>query len=230
MHKHIGILGDIHGDFDTVTRIMQENTHIEHWLCVGDLGMDLGNYFTPPKPLYYIHGNHDDFELLESIENDIINIPTLRHIKNTEIIEVSGLKILGLGGNYSPNYYKYKSRDLPGAKKRHYTREEIEKCKRHKNVDILLTHEAPSPFINRYNEDVGRPEVTSIISSVKPKLHFSGHHHIYREQELVEGTTSISLDYPRDSWVEANTKLEYELKTTTPSEVRNSSPDPPYQS
>ena len=60
-----------------------------------------------------------------------------------------------------------------------------------KGVDILLTHEAPSPYMNR-GRNCGIGQINEVIRNSKPKLHFFGHHHYDGEYEY-EGVKSYGL-------------------------------------
>jgi hypothetical protein len=54
-------------------------------------------------------------------------------------------------GTYAPTWYETPAAQLPHTpkddKRRHFVREEVEACQRLAPVDILMTHEAPRPFI-----------------------------------------------------------------------------------
>jgi predicted phosphodiesterase len=60
----IGALGDIHGAFETVHMIMARHSDVPLWLSVGDVATNDGAYFQPRKPLYFIKGNNEDFDVL----------------------------------------------------------------------------------------------------------------------------------------------------------------------
>ena len=51
-----GALGDIHGDFASVRRIMQRHPDVPFWLCVGDVADAGGGYEPFDAPLYWIQG------------------------------------------------------------------------------------------------------------------------------------------------------------------------------
>lgn len=197
---HIGILGDIHGDFTAVERIMKKNQNIKHWLCTGDIADEKGSYFSPPSHLYFISGNHENWGAIGGMDAGQLQLQNLFHIANTSIVKIGKARVLGLGGNYSPKYYAYKRIDLPYGRERHYTKDEAERCMRHRSIDIFMTHEAPSLYM-RGEKDIGRPEITEIIKSCKPKIHFFGHHHRFGVYEIVKGIKSVCLDRPNTSWI-----------------------------
>jgi hypothetical protein len=94
---------------------------------------------------------------------------------------------------------------VPKGRERHYAKEEVQKCMNTKNIDILITHEAPSPYC-RGKEDIGRPEITEILKTTEPRIHFFCHHHKFGVYEPVCGIKSICLDRPKISWLKLFTE------------------------
>jgi len=201
----VGVIGDVHGDFSTIERIMKANSEIKCWLCTGDLADETMEYFSPPVPLYWISGNHENWDKIEKMDKGILNIPCLVHMTNAEIVQLGKTRILGLGGNYSPTYFGFKKARLPKGRERHYVESEIEKCLKSRKIDILITHEAPSPYY-RNDEDIGRREITDILRATKPGIHFFGHHHWFGVFEIEKGIKSVCLDKPKTSWIKLDTE------------------------
>ena len=207
----IGALGDIHGDFASARRIMEQHSDIRVWLCVGDLPDEQGRYQGLPAPIYFIKGNNENFDAIASGQ-----LPeNLTFISNATLVEVAGLAIAGLGGTFAPTWYETPASALPHPKKgsarateladkrRHFVREEVEACKAMHDVDILLTHEAPKPFRpspGGRGPDAGKAQINEVLAAMKPRLHLFGHHHRYSETER-EGVRSIGLDLVSRSFV-----------------------------
>ena len=205
------MLGDIHGDFDSVRHIMHTNPDIGVWLCVGDLSDDAGRYHAVDAPLYFIQGNNENFDVIAAGA-----LPAHLHfLPNATDIELAGLTIAGLGGTFAPTWYETPAAALPHPKKgtarateladkrRHFVREEVERCKAMRDIDILLTHEAPKPFrpfAGGRGPDAGKAQINEVLAAMKPRLHFFGHHHRYSEDQR-EGVRSIGLDLVSRSWV-----------------------------
>ncbi len=200
MAATLGALGDIHKDWEAVRRIMRRHPDVGIWLCVGDLGDDDGVYEDVPAPLYWINGNNESFDAIA--EGALPG--NLRHLPNGTVIELGGVKVGGVGGTFAPTWYDTDPASLPhprkgtmkatmlADKRRHFVRSEVAALERVGRIDILLTHEAPRPFrVGRM--DAGKTPINELIASVKPRLHFFGHHHRFAEQE-VQGTRSICLD------------------------------------
>src|SRR5215471_9222145 len=60
----VGALGDIHGAFDTVHDIMTRHPDVPLWVQVGDIASNDGEYFQPIRPLFWIKGNNQAFDML----------------------------------------------------------------------------------------------------------------------------------------------------------------------
>lgn len=214
----IGALGDIHGDFANVHRIMRQHPEVPAWLSVGDIADGEGRYEAFDAPLYWIKGNNENFDRIVAAD-----LPgNLHYIPNGTLQDVAGLRVAGLGGTYAPTMFEMRATELPHPKKgsakataladrrRHFVREEVEACKRMKDVDVLLTHEAPRPFRVKGN-DAGKTAINEILAAMKPRLHLFGHHHQLVEAE-VQGVRSVCLDLVGRSYllVEVPT-LEYHI-------------------
>lgn len=214
-----GALGDIHGDFASVRRIMRRHPEIPFWLCVGDVADAEGRYESLDAPIYWIKGNNENFDRIASGD-----LPAgLHHLANGTVQTVSGLRVAGLGGTFAPTMYDLPAAELPHPKKgsakateladrrRHFVRGEVEACTRLKHIDVLLTHEAPRPFRTARGNDAGKTPVNEILAAMKPRLHLFGHHHRFAEAE-VQGVRSVCLDLVSASYllVEAPS-LEYHV-------------------
>ena len=207
----IGALGDIHGDFASARRIMEQHSDIPVWLCVGDLPDEEGRYEGLPAPLYFIKGNNENFDAIAGAD-----LPdNLNFVPNAARIEIEGLAVAGLGGTFAPTWYDTVASALPHPKKgsarateladkrRHFVREEVEACKAMRDVAIFLTHEAPKPFRPHpggRGPDAGKVQINEVLTAMRPRLHLFGHHHRYSDAER-EGVRSIGLDLVSRSFV-----------------------------
>jgi Icc-related predicted phosphoesterase len=205
-----GVLGDIHGAFDVARRIVARHPDVPFWLCVGDLATDAGRYESVGAPLYWIHGNNDNFDAIAAGD-----LPSdLHHIPNGTAIEIAipgteeTVRVSGLGGTFAPTWYETPAADLPHPKKgsakateladkrRHFVREEVEACMRLTGVDVFLTHEAASPFrpfAGGRGPDAGKRQINDALAAMRPRLHLFGHHHRYSDQ-MREDVRSVGLD------------------------------------
>jgi len=219
----LGALGDIHGDFPTARRIVTKHRDVPMWLSVGDVATDSGIYESIGAPLYWIHGNNDNFDAIAAgaTPDDFC------YIRNGTCIEI-GVRVAALGGTFARTWYESAAADLPHPKKgtaratgladkrRLFVRGEVEACKKLQAVDIFLTHEAASPyrpFAGGRGPDAGKPQINEVLAAMKPRLHLFGHHHRESEQER-EGVRSIGLDVVSKSYLLIHCKsLEIEHLT-----------------
>lgn len=195
----IGIIGDTHGHWRELSKTIESNPEISSWLQVGDLGGADMSYPDFKVPFYFISGNHENWDEIESIEKGQ-GPKNLHHIKNGESTIVEGLKILGFGGNYSPRYSTGHPKILKGDRRRHNTPDQLIKALEATNVDIFLCHEPPQPYVLR-DKDCGIEGISKILATVKPKVCFFGHHHYLTVNILHEAVPCTGLDYGWKSFV-----------------------------
>ena len=165
----VGAVADIHGNFDALTRAMDRHPDVPLWICVGDVASRTGSYPAPPRPLFWIKGNNEDFERIAAWEAGEAQPPNLHYIRNGTAIDVGSLRVAGLGGTFAPKWFEAHAADLAHGrralstgtprrrsysalekrddKRRHFVRDEAEACKQLAPIDILMTHEAARPFI-----------------------------------------------------------------------------------
>ena len=203
----IGAVADIHGNFDALTSAINRHPEVPLWICVGDLASRTGAYPQTVKPLYWIKGNNEDFDRIALWEAGAEPAPLhLQYIKNGTMAQVGPLKVAGLGGTFAPAWFETSAEALPHTpkddKRRHFVREEAEACKRLRGVDILMTHEAPRPFIivdepkpgaRPRRHDAGKPAINDVLATLQPRLHLCGHHHRFAET-MREGVRSVCID------------------------------------
>jgi len=216
-----GALGDIHGDFATVRRIMGRHSEVPFWMSVGDLADDQGRYAPVDSPLYWIKGNNENFDAIAAGL-----LPTsLRFLANGDLTVIDGVRVAGLGGTFAPTWYLTPAADLPhprkateratalADKRRHFVKEEVERCKRLQGVDLFLSHEAPRPYRVRAGKgpDAGKTPVNEVLAAMRPRLHLFGHHHAFTEQRRQE-VRSVGLDVVSKSYLLVDVQsFAYEL-------------------
>jgi len=201
----IGAVADIHGNFDALQQAIARHPDVSLWICVGDLASRNGSYPDVPAPLYWIKGNNEDFDRIAAWAGGEPS-GNLRFIPNGTAADVGPLTVAGLGGTYAPTWYETPAAQLPSRpkddKRRHFVREEVLACKQLRDVDILMTHEAPRPFIvvpeavpgkPGRRLDAGKPPINDVLATLKPRLHLCGHHHRFVES-VREGVRSVCLD------------------------------------
>jgi len=191
----IGFLGDIHGKFDAIRRVASM-PGVDAWLQIGDLGQDREPYPQLPRYFWFIKGNHENWEALRSMPV----APHGPYMANGFVYEISleskkaVVRVAVLGGNESPKYTPMPRDKVPASRARHYLKEEIDRLLAEVGkVDILLTHEAPSPYM-KGSQDVGKKVVTELSAHLKPSIHVFGHHHRYGVYDY-GGVKTVGLEY-----------------------------------
>jgi hypothetical protein len=95
--NQIGALGDIHGDFASVRRIMRQHPEVQAWLCVGDVADAEGRYDAFDAPLHRIRQQR---ELRPDCVGRSAGEPSLH--SNGTLRVIAGLRVAGLGGTFAP--------------------------------------------------------------------------------------------------------------------------------
>ena len=137
-------------------------------LSCGDLSPEYIEFFVTMAhcPLVYVHGNHDD-----SYGRD----PEGCICADDKIVEVNGLRILGLGGSYfyREGKYMYTERQMKRRVRRLWY-----PLKKHGGFDILLTH-APAKGLNDFDDipHKGFECFNTLMEKYEPDYFIHGHIH-----------------------------------------------------
>ena len=135
-------------------------------------------------PLVYVHGNHDD-----SYGRD----PQGCICADDRIVEVCGLRILGLGGSYfyREGKYMYTEKQMKGRIRKLWFQ-----LKRRKGFDILLTH-APARGLNDLDTlpHRGFECFNTLMDKYEPSYFIHGHVHrnygVHIPQTVQKGKTTV---------------------------------------
>jgi Icc-related predicted phosphoesterase len=182
---------------------MARHPDVGFWICVGDLADDQGRYEEVDAPLYWIKGNNENFEAIAAGTLP----PSLHYVPNAVLTEIGGVRIAGLGGTFAPTWYQTSAADLPhprkgsvratelADKRRHFVKDEVDRCRAMCGVDVFLTHEAPRPYRihGGGGPDAGKTPINEVLASMQPRLHLFGHHHEWSNQ-VRQNVRSLGLD------------------------------------
>ena len=215
----IGALGDIHGAFETVQVIMTRHAEVPLWLQVGDVATNDGEYFTPVRPLFWIKGNNEDYDVIAESMAGHAPAPTLFYLQNGGPHQVGPWQVAALGGTFAPSWYHTPPAALPPSrgrrtsntavklgksrddKRRHFVRDEVFACMALSGIDVFLTHEAPRPFHPAGRRiDAGKTVINEVLTTMRPRLHLFGHHHEFTDS-MRQGVRSIGLDIVTKSYL-----------------------------
>jgi Icc-related predicted phosphoesterase len=214
--KPILVIGDIHGEFDTLFRVLDasgvENCTL---ICVGDLGIGFINSKKQLKQIeilqnsfkkrgiefFSIRGNHDD----PSYFDGSVNFSHFKLISDYSFFEINEIKFGFIGGAVSVDR-KLRKEGVNWWKEEGvvFDPSRVQEC------DVLITHAGSTwnpTFFKRdavaeygikdlhLKDDCGKEkrQVSELISLCKPKKHFCGHFHFYSLAEN-NGCVSRVLD------------------------------------
>ena len=169
------LVADSHGCLkeEDFSEFVFKNSEYDICLLLGDYsGNDINiilKYIKREK-IYALLGNHDKDYISEFKLNDL----------NGKVIEVNGVKLLGIQGSY-----KYKPEKFPSFSQK----ESIEFLNSKEKVDILVSHDAPYGLSGR--SDVahqGLFGITYYLFKNKVPYCIHGHLHTPYTKELINGT------------------------------------------
>ena len=192
------VLGDSHATTPDRREALLAPYRIEaadEALHVGDL-----EYYDLPAPTWFVAGNNEDLDVIDALRaggrSERQQNGSLEDVHNATLLastvaEVAGRRIAGLSGNFAPTRYEKSRGELSGGRRRHFTREDVERAASLVAVDVFLTHEAPTGLL-RYGYDPGCEHVNDLLARLDPELCLVGHHHEHHEAEI-EGVRTVSL-------------------------------------
>jgi len=137
-----------------------------------------------PIPIFYIKGNHEDFDNLGSKYLSRINI---HYIPQGHITRVAGHIVAGIGGIHSSVKKYLQSNELEGYDRRFYTIEDVQNLTKNPlsdEVEILITHQAASGIIpsdlpgKRHSWEEGTKDFEKLLNLPKLRHYIHGHHHV----------------------------------------------------
>lgn len=186
-HLTVAFVGDLHGSHKrpALDQFVAE-VKPDLMLCTGDIQ----DYRPYPVPLVFVRGNHESWPVLAEMASGTREVHNLFYLVDGKTIDVSGLRVAGIGGNWSPD-----DRDRP----RHIRHAYLDTFRR-THPDIVLSHETPIRYTNR--PELCLEPLRDALLAMRPRFWFSGHHHYY-EEEQIGRTLAVSLGKWPDEWAVA---------------------------
>ncbi len=236
----IAFFGDIHGQIDAMY------AHVARWqqrtgialdalVQVGDFGLfldervrsDFPKYWlgekAAPIPTFICPGNHEDISTVQRF--DMAPLERMGVLPDGDIVEIRGVKIGAIWGNYSPVSWAHperveqaRSNRYGGRVAMHIERNSVERLLRApaEKMDVLITHDAascayPPGFSSSMSEDVkaqlgldeqenprGCPGFMQILDRYRPARYFFGHFHKRWESEAAGTRVTCLSSLDRD--------------------------------
>ncbi|MGB9963786.1 metallophosphoesterase family protein [Halobacterium hubeiense] len=195
------VLGDAHAN----TPDRRQSLFAAYRAADADVALQAGDlmYYDLPVPTYFIGGNNEDFDVVESLRHGRVESDDVSnaHLLHSTAETVDGLRVAGLSGNYAPTQFE-KSRDqLYDDRRRHFVRDDVERAKQLDDVDVFLAHEAPHGLPVTEEYDVGCEHIDDVLEALEPELCLVGHHHEHAESEFGP-TRVVSLAPAWESYYE----------------------------
>lgn len=195
----IFILGDTHGDLEWTARQIRQAAALgaDCVMQLGDFGVwdgEHGEAFldgvsaaarAANLPVYFIDGNHENFDLLYSYELDETGTRKLRdflwHMPRGSVHVIDGVRIGCAGGGVSVD----RRQRTPGVSwwpQEAINDEELASCKRMGKLDVLLSHDCPSSMPMRHlkpdlDSAAHRMRMNEIGAATQPDFWLHGHMH-----------------------------------------------------
>lgn len=209
------VTGDKHQRFDSLWFFADRMklTEQDYIIVLGDMGLfwrhdkkdanEIIKYFEKNYKfnLYFIDGNHENFKLLNALEEDENHMgyvsEHIRHLKRGRTYNIDGKKILALGGADSVD----KLRRTPGLswwEEETITDDDIARVDNGVHYDYILSHCCPLSIFN--NNKPYLCTLGNIVDNSDPELHKS-------ENKLEQVLNFIEFD----KWIFAHYHVDLHL-------------------
>lgn len=183
------VLGDAHAN-DPAN---QQSLLTAYRTATEDVALQVGDllHYDLPLETHFIAGNNEDFDVIDALRRGDATLTNTNrpHLLASTVAEIDGLRVAGLSGNYAPTQYEKSRSDLTGDRRRHFTREDIERAMALEEVDIFLVHEAPHGLLRSGGTDIGCERIDALLEELSPALCLVGHYH--RHAEGMFGRTHV---------------------------------------
>lgn len=177
------VFTDTHANYEVHEQLIQKANEVDIVLCAGDMtifGMQLEPILEHlnqmPKPVYFIHGNHESLNDIEAILPKFKNL----HLIHKKEITIKGISIIGFGGGG----FDYK------------TPEFVEFIKNHKPPTILITHQPPhNTAVDTFDDlkPTGNKDFRVYIEKNQPAIVICGHiHETFGKQDKINESLIIN--------------------------------------
>ncbi len=194
------LLSDLHGRFEDVNRQIvraeqRRGMPVAAVIVLGDMGLfepGLKRFFRRrgerfARPLYYIEGNHEDFDHLDTLIAAYADVMT--HLPRGTVHTIAGRRFLALGGAAYMNAHTTQMGAVIGER-------DLQRCFQHPpdGVDIILSHDCPAglslPVMPGFEglPPPGFAGGAALAFHFRPRFWFFGHHHQCFQQ--LEGDTA----------------------------------------
>jgi Icc-related predicted phosphoesterase len=179
------------------------------YMPVPDNHRHLGNFNQVeepwPIPTWFIGGNHEPFNLLESMPEGGRLMENLEYLGRVFSRKVGSIRISGMSGIFSPRNFDQPREPWPFPTARskqasYFRRTDLQTLSTFGRPDVLVLHEWPPQMEAARTPDwpkrwtkIGCEAIGEMVESMKPRFVFCGHMH-YKVQCRLGNTTLVALD------------------------------------
>jgi Icc-related predicted phosphoesterase len=165
---------------------------------------DMCHYRSFARPVYWILGNNDWPDVVQQVATGARPLHNLYHLKTGEVLTLEHgaeqVRIAGLNGAFDDLYYGLDDGpQRPPESRAYFVRSEVEKCLELRQIDIFLAHGCPAGLGYGREPDYGVPAIREILDTVRPRLMFCGHAHVFR-QAGTAGSTVYALNQLKEEY------------------------------
>lgn len=216
---YLGIIGDTHGNtrwLRSVLDFLHEEAQVTDAVVLGDFGVWHGEWGTKfldgvqgklrdlNMNLWVVLGNHENYDLVETIEPDEDGLqwirPRIALFPRVFRFGIKGVSYLALGGAPSIDF-QFRKQGSSWWPQEMITEEDVEAAIAGGHAQVMFTHDAPENGTPATNDiitknpmgwsrkaldyaKIGRDRMTKVVQAVKPDLMMHGHYHVYSEGHL----------------------------------------------
>ena len=204
-----GAVGDLHGDFDALDRVMARHPEVAFWVCPGDLASDARR--VSRSRARRSTGSRATTKTSTSWPRSpraAVPFRNLHYIPERLCVRAHGLVLAGLGGTFAPTWYET-ARAPTFAASRRDERQAAAFCARRgrlpadacrSSMSFCRTKRRGRFRSPRRERDAGKTPINEVLAAMQPRLHLFGHHHHYTVAER-QHVPSIGLEMVVDSYL-----------------------------
>ena len=180
------------GDFGVYTfdSPMEQLEKRKFWKEFGDFHAYMAGVKKFPWPVYFCHGNHEDFSILKKYTHFHEIVRNLFYMPSGSTQVAAGTTITFVGGNYSPSRWENGPTAALKSVKYLYPKDICKALTNSEKSTILIVHESP---FNVGGREVGCPVIRDLVERMQPEFCFNGHIHHY-DETTIGRTKCVSLD------------------------------------
>jgi len=145
-------------------------------------------------PLYFVRGNHDP--LIEYSARGDRKAPQGATNLHARVVHENGIIFAGVEGSvrYNDGNFQYTQSEMWGHVLRLVPKLFLNRLRHGRYLDVFVTHASPSGIHDKPDRThQGIQAFNWLLKTFKPKFHFHGHNHVYRNDTITETQVGETL-------------------------------------